>query len=86
MNLNSILMKRKITLVLAIILTVWLSAGCRARFDLVIDSHTYKVIHVSGNFGQSYVHDPKCLMRDIARIINVDSSRGNLKMKRGSKK
>ena len=64
-------MRSKIAWVLAVVFIVWLSAGCAARFDLpiverdvTIAKHVYKVIHVSGNYGQSYIHDPECLRRD----------------------
>lgn len=40
-----------------------------------IDGHTYKIFVAQGNYGQTYVHDPECLLRDmgITRLKTVDN-------------
>ena len=35
--------------------------------EVDIKGHHYLVLREDGNFGQTYVHDPDCLMKDIGR-------------------
>lgn len=65
------------TLLAVCLILLLVCGGCSADYlnpddkgDVVIDGHTYKVFTVDGNYGQSYVHDPDCLLNDLDSRAN----------------